>query len=69
VSANERIEVPASRVREWARRNGIEVGSRGLLPAPVIKRFNQVHRYYVHPKLPNEGRNVKGAGDGQVQQG
>jgi len=52
----ERTQVPISVVREWARKVGYEVGSRGHLPQDVIKRYNYRHRTYAvnsNPNLPD----------------
>lgn len=35
---------PASQVREWARAQGLSVGSRGHFKPEVIKAFNRRHR-------------------------
>lgn len=35
--------VPASVVRDWARRRGLTVGQRGHLPTTVIEAFNRRH--------------------------
>lgn len=43
----------ANEVREWAKKNGLEVGVRGVLPQTVIDRFNKrrkPERRYVHPR-------------------
>lgn len=45
---DDRTEVPASEVREWARNKGIDVAPRGYLGADVVTAFNKAHRRKVH---------------------
>ena len=35
--------VPASTVRQWANKRGIQVGTRGHLPQAVVEKFNRAH--------------------------
>lgn len=34
----------AADVRDWARRKGLEVGTRGHLPSGVVDQYNRAHR-------------------------
>ena len=36
--------VPIRKVRAWARKRGIPVGTRGHLPQELIDQFNRAHR-------------------------
>lgn len=47
-----RTEVPASVVRDWARRKGLPVGTRGHLPPSVIRQYNRTHRTIFVSKNP-----------------
>lgn len=46
-------------IRDWARANGFEVGSRGTLPAEVVQAYCVAHNIgeaRIHPALQREPR-------------
>lgn len=44
MSTDDKIQVDAATVRQWARNQGIDVGNRGHLADDVVQRFNRRHR-------------------------
>lgn len=40
----DKVTVPASTVREWARKKGLQVGTRGHIHKDVVDAFNRAHR-------------------------